>query len=90
MKFILIELFIPIKLNFNLGVGLILRKTAGSVKPTLTISKNGNQWTIKVQSSIKTQELIATEDVEFDESKKFLKYYAFKSFLNVLTFKSNF
>ena len=52
----------------QIGVGMVQRKLAGSVKPTITIEKNGNKWKISVVSSIKT---IVTEfelDVEFDET----------------------
>jgi fatty acid-binding protein 3 len=53
---------------FIKGVGLIMRKAGGSVKPTVIISNNGNQWTIKLQSTFKNSEISFTEGVEFNES----------------------
>jgi hypothetical protein len=52
----------------ELGVGLILRKTAGSIKPTVIISNNGDSWTLKMQSTLKSSEITGTLGVEFDES----------------------
>jgi fatty acid-binding protein 4 len=52
----------------ELGVGLFQRKAAATIKPTVIISNNGNQWTLKLQSTLKNSELTASEGVEFNES----------------------
>lgn len=52
----------------EIGVGFVMRKTAAGLKPTNVITNNGNQWTIKSVSTLKTTELNFTEGVEFDES----------------------
>ena len=52
----------------ELGVGMIMRKAASAIKPTLVISQNGKEWTIKAQSSLKNIDLTFTEDVEFNET----------------------
>ena len=46
-----------------LGVNFILRKAAGSIKPTMIIEQNGNVWTVKVHSSFKNQETTFTEGI---------------------------
>lgn len=56
----------------ELGVGLILRKTAGTIKPTVIISNDGDKWTLKMQSTLKSSEVTATLGVEFDESNKII------------------
>ena len=53
----------------ELGVGLIQRKAAATIKPTVIISNNGNEWTFKLQSTLRNSEITATEGVEFNESK---------------------
>jgi len=50
-----------------LGVGFATRKIGNSVKPTYTISNDGNTWTIKLESTFKNTEIKFTEGVEFDE-----------------------
>ena len=50
------------------------KQAAGSVKPTLTISNNGNSWTLKLSSTFKNSETTFTEGVEFDESNKNEKF----------------
>ena len=52
----------------ELGVGLITRKAAATIKPTVIISNNGTQWTFKMQSTLKNSEQTATEGVEFNET----------------------
>jgi len=52
---------------------LIMRKAGASIKPTVIISNNGNQWTIKLQSTLKNSEISFTEGVEFDESNSLFK-----------------
>lgn len=51
-----------------LGVGLVTRKAAAAIKPVVTILNNGNNWTFKVQSTLKSSETNATEGVEFSET----------------------
>ena len=53
----------------EIGVGMIMRKTAGSIKPTVTLEASGSDWTMKLASSLKSSELKFTEGVEFEESK---------------------
>jgi fatty acid-binding protein 3, muscle and heart len=50
-----------------LGLGMIQRKLASSLKPIYHISKDGNTWIIKMNLSIRTREIRFTEGVEFDE-----------------------
>ena len=45
----------------KIGVGFVLRKTAASVKPTMIIKRNGNQWQIQVNTAVKNQEVNFTE-----------------------------
>jgi hypothetical protein len=52
----------------ELGVGMIMRKAAAAIKPTIIIENNGNQWTLKMQSTLKNMEAHVTEGVEHDES----------------------
>lgn len=52
----------------EMNVGMILRKTAAGLKPTVFITNNGNQWGVKTVTTFKTMETNATEDVEFEES----------------------
>jgi hypothetical protein len=53
----------------ELGVGLIQRKAAAAIKPTVVISNNGTQWNLKLQTSLKNTDLTCNEGVEFTESK---------------------
>lgn len=53
----------------TMGVGYITRKAAGTIKPTLTISNEGNNWTLKLTSTFKNSETNFTDGVAFDESK---------------------
>jgi len=52
----------------ELGVGLLTRKVALSAKPTVEISKNGDDWILKT-ISIKTTELKFKIGEEFEEVK---------------------
>jgi len=49
-----------------IGVGMMMRKMAGSSKPTLYISKAGEKWTIKTEAA-KTTEMSFVLGVEFNE-----------------------
>jgi len=51
-----------------LGVGFITRKAAANIKPTVTIENNGDKWTIKMKSTLKSSEISFTDGVEFDET----------------------
>ena len=53
----------------ELGVGMIMRKAAESVKPTIIINNNVQDWQISVQSTLKNVDTIARENVEFNECK---------------------
>ena len=52
----------------EIGVGMVMRKTAGSVKPTVTLENSGDEWTMKVSSTLKSSELKFTVGVQFEES----------------------
>jgi len=66
-----------------------MRKAGGSVKPTVIISNNGNQWTIKLQSTFKNSEISFTEGVEFDESNYFFQIKQQLKMIYLLFFISN-
>lgn len=51
----------------ELGVGMIQRKAAAALKPTLYISNNGDQWTLKLVSTLKSTEITATIGQDFNE-----------------------
>ena len=51
-----------------LGVGFVMRKAAANIKPTVTILNNGNEWTLKMVSTLKSSETTFVDGVEFDES----------------------
>nr|WLG17454.1 fatty acid-binding protein C [Brachionus koreanus] len=51
----------------ELGVGLILRKVGNTVTPTLIISNNGNEWSIKMRSTFKNTDDNFTLGEEFDD-----------------------
>ncbi len=51
-----------------MGVGFVTRKAAGSVKPTVSITNDGNNWTLKMTSTLKSSETNFVDGVEFDES----------------------
>ncbi|KAE9549890.1 hypothetical protein FO519_006895 [Halicephalobus sp. NKZ332] len=52
----------------QIGVGMIQRKMAGALKPTITYEKNGNKWKITVASSVKNTVTEFELDVEFEET----------------------
>jgi hypothetical protein len=39
------------------------------VKPKLIITQNGDQWTLKTESTLKTSSYDFTPDVEFDDTR---------------------
>jgi len=51
-----------------LGVSYMVRKMAGSQKPNLIITTDGNKTSIKTESSMKTTELSFEFDQEFEEN----------------------
>ncbi|CAF0851403.1 unnamed protein product [Brachionus calyciflorus] len=51
----------------EIGVGMIMRTAASKMKPTAIISRDGNTWTLKSVSTLKTTEITGTEGVEFEE-----------------------
>ena len=53
----------------ELGVGFMLRKVATSAKPNVEISQNGDEWTLKTVSAVKTTEIKFKIGVEFEEVK---------------------
>ncbi len=46
---------------------MVNRKLAAGMKPDLFVTNNGSNWSIKSVSTLKTTEVNATENVEFDE-----------------------
>ena len=55
----------------EIGVGMIQRKAAAAIKPTIYITNNAKHWTFKTKTTLKNTEFEATEDQEFNESKNF-------------------
>ena len=51
-----------------LGVGLVMRKMANMAKPTIEISVDGDNWTIKTITTIKTTEITFKLNEEFNET----------------------
>lgn len=51
------------------GVGMLQRKIGSTLKPTYHISKDGDTWVIKMESSVKSTETRFVDGVEFDEGK---------------------
>ena len=66
---------------FQKGVGFVTRKTANTLKPTVIIAKNGNEWTIKSNTSFKSSETKFVEGVEFEESNN-INRKLLRSFIN--------
>lgn len=54
----------------ELGVGFLMRKTGAAMKPTVIIAKDNDTWTIKVNSTFKSSEIVFKDCVEFEESKE--------------------
>jgi fatty acid-binding protein 3 len=52
----------------ELGVGWTMRLAAKGLKPRLTISENGDKWTVRSESTIKTMSYDFTPGVEFNET----------------------
>lgn len=52
----------------ELGVGLMLRKIAGQLKPSQVFSIEGDTWTLKTLSTFKNTEIKFKLGEEFDES----------------------
>lgn len=63
-----------------LGVGFVTRKAAANIKPTVTITNDGNKWSLKMVSTLKSSETNFEDGVEFDESN--LNCISSKSTLN--------
>ena len=62
----------------ELGVGMIMRKAAAAIKPTIVIENSGSDWTLKMQSSLKNMEARVTEGVEHDESNLETQNFTFE------------
>ncbi|XP_063780066.1 fatty acid-binding protein, adipocyte-like [Pseudophryne corroboree] len=63
----------PDKENFSkymekCGVPFLTRTTAGALKPDVTISKDGDNWSIKTESTFKSTDLCFPLDKQFDET----------------------
>ncbi|CAI2300713.1 unnamed protein product [Caenorhabditis sp. 36 PRJEB53466] len=52
----------------EVGVGLLTRKAAANVKPTLEIKVDGDKWHVNQLSTFKNTTLTFTLGVEFDET----------------------
>ena len=52
-----------------MGAGFVARKAAASMKPTVTITNEGSNWHIKMNSTFKNSETKFTDGVAFEESK---------------------
>ncbi|XP_022661284.1 fatty acid-binding protein, heart-like [Varroa jacobsoni] len=53
----------------ELGVNMVLRKAATATKPNAEISKNGDEWTIRSVSTLKTTEIKFKIGEEFEETR---------------------
>ncbi|CAF0892266.1 unnamed protein product [Adineta steineri] len=53
----------------EIGVGFALRQSAKLIKPKLVISENGDKWTFKSESTLKSGSYEFTPGVEFDETR---------------------
>ncbi|CAF1418366.1 unnamed protein product [Rotaria sordida] len=51
----------------EIGVGMAARMMAKGIKPRLVISENGGKWTLRSESTLKTNTIEFTPDVEFDD-----------------------
>ena len=56
----------------ELGVGFATRTIGARITPKYIISRNGNNWFIKMESTFKSTELKFNIDEEFDEGILFL------------------
>ncbi len=52
----------------EIGVGMVMRMAAKSVKPRLVISENSGKWTLRSETKLKTTSLEFTPGVEFDDT----------------------
>ena len=52
-----------------LGVGLVLRKTLGALKPTMHFSKEGDEWVFKIETAAKSREVRFKDGVQFEDGK---------------------
>ena len=50
-----------------MGVGFVLRKTAAGLKPTVTITNDGEKWKISTVTAFKSGEVSFVDGVEFEE-----------------------
>ncbi|UJR30119.1 hypothetical protein I4U23_017660 [Adineta vaga] len=53
----------------EIGIGFGLRQSAKLIKPKLIISQNGDQWTLKSESTLKSASYDFTPGIEFDENR---------------------
>jgi hypothetical protein len=66
-----------------MGVGFVLRKTAASLKPTVTITNEGDNWKISTVTTFRSLEVSFVDGVEFEEGKiRLLKNYFSVSILS--------
>ena len=56
-------------------------------KPVITIAYNGNQWTIKSATPLKTMEIKFTEGVEFEEGNDFYLALSHSKVRQILAYK---
>ncbi|XP_060537901.1 fatty acid-binding protein 5-like [Pantherophis guttatus] len=52
----------------ELGVGMAMRKMGNMAKPDIIISKNGDTFTVRTESTFKTSEFSFKLDEKFDEN----------------------
>lgn len=50
------------------GVGMMLRKTAGALKPDIVFSIDGDTWKLRSESTFKNTEIVFKLGEEFDET----------------------
>ena len=51
----------------EIGVGMMQRKIAATVKPRVVISNIGDDWVLRLESTLRTSETKFTDGVEFHE-----------------------
>lgn len=74
----------------KVGIGLITRKMANSLKPVLTIEVSGEHWKITSASTFKTTVLEFDLNKEFDETTPDGRTMKVSQFFDQNVFNSNF
>ena len=54
-------------IKWSAGVGMVMAKLGSTARPTLTINVDGDQWTVKSETTFKTNFITFKLGEEFDE-----------------------